>query len=120
MECDSKKDTQCTTEISRRKSKERSDCRKALSEGREYIVPDDIKIKNETSPETNNTSSEEMLGDDTPAPETVDVPTAHDIVDTSPKEELSTNVTRGIEEELHESSEINEKSNQDNKNFTDG
>ena len=61
-----------------------------------------------------------MLGDDTPASEAVDVPIAHDIVDISPKEELSTNLTGGIEEVLHESSEINDESNQDNKNFTDG
>ena len=61
-----------------------------------------------------------MLGDDTPASEAVDGPIDHDIVDVSPKEELRTNVTGGIEEELHESSEINDKSNQDNKNFTDG
>ena len=61
-----------------------------------------------------------MLGDDTPASEAVDVPITHDIADISAKEELSTNITGGIEEGLHETSEINDKSNQDNKNFTDG
>ena len=120
MECESKKDAQCTTEISRRKSRERSDCRKALSEGREYIVPDDIKIKIETSPESNNTSSEEMPQDDTPAPEAEDLPTANETMDLPSDNETSKNFTNDILEELEINNEIKNQSNQNSNSSTDG